>query len=297
MAENIAEQVKISRVLAKICIRNSVKELDESTVDDVILGSLEEEKDEIEDEHNNFRGSITEFRSRKKRRTNRSKFYLAIDAMLKLSRVDPLDIIIDKKIMCLIDGPDDSYVKKAIGNAPADKLSWMIDSDVDKAREWLHSIPSKGINSWYVFPKDRLAKEVIMKCQIGGEITKFFSRANMEIYSSKGRARLGTTSVISEHSVLLLFPSGIGTGRFVKDLVELSKFFHLHMHLIEPEPVVKAKKRKIGIEEATKILLDPLNREHILYGNVHFIRIIDFPKKGIACRRNIFTLILVRQCN
>jgi len=205
IAGNIAKQVKITRVLDKICIRNYDGELDESTVNEVILASLNEEKDELEDEHIKFRNSNTDFRSREERRTNRNRFGSAIDAMLKLSSVNPRKIIIDRKIMCLIDGPNESEVIEAMGNAPTDKLSWMIDSDINMAREWLHSIRPNGINSWYVFPMDRLAKEVIIKCRIGGKINKFFSRANTEIRSAKGRARLGTTSVLSRHFILLLF--------------------------------------------------------------------------------------------
>ena len=205
MAENIAKQVKITRVLDKICIRNYEGKLDESTVDDVILESLEDERIDLEDEHLKFRRPLYHTLSPKFLETNQSKFNLAVDSMLKLSSVDPLDIIIDRKIMCLIDGPDDSEVIEAMSNAPTDKLSWMIDSDVNMAREWLHSISSEDINSWYVFPMNRLAKEIILKCQIGGKEEKFFSRANTEICSAKGRARLGTTSVLSKHFILLLF--------------------------------------------------------------------------------------------
>jgi len=116
----------------------------------------------------------------------------------------------------------------------------MVGSDVNMAREWLHSIHPKSIDSWYIFPMNRLAKEIIMKCQIGRKISKFFGPAKMEICSSSGRTNIGTTSVL-----YLGISLGIGTGKFIKELVELSNFLHLHMHLTKPEPVGRAKKERL----------------------------------------------------
>jgi hypothetical protein len=78
--------------------------------------------------------------------------------------------------------------------------------------------------------------------------------------------------------------------RLVKGLVYLSKFFHLHMYFIKPKSTGGGKRRKTASEKTdatANIQFGRSNREYILFGNVQFISIIDFPKPGM----NSFSLI------
>jgi hypothetical protein len=219
--------------------------------------------------------------------------------------VDPQDIIIDKKMMYLVDGPDQVTVEEELRkDTDSDKLKWMVDYDVNLAREWFNGIQYEGDKSWYVLPMNQLAKEVIMERQISGEVTKFSSHADVEICSPKSRANLGITSVLYL-GIAFCFLLGMDIERLIKDLVGLLGFLHLHMHPInpaDPESTGKRKKRKTAAEKTiitADISPDLPNREHILFGSVHFINIIDFPNPSTNpfSLIRMFTSILVRRSN
>ena len=289
IAENIAEQVKITRVLDKICVRNSLRTLSESTVNDVILDCLKKERRDLGKEHRKFIESICKSSSSDSVRADQHAFSLAIDAMLRLSSVDPQDVIIDKKIMYLVDGPDQVTVEEKIeedSRENPDKLKWMVDYDINMAIEWLNGIQFEGDKSWYVLPMNQLAKQVIVERQINGRVTKFFSNAKKELCSTKNRAKMGITSALYL-GASFYFSLGMDIEQLVKELVKLVKCFHLHMRPINftnPKSTGKGKRRKTAAGKpvaAADISPNLPNRWHILFGSVQFISIIDFPDPGM----------------